>query len=58
MIFDSNFIINKLNNKLNEEQQIKSEEELLTLLQPEKDKDGNVIADTHLPAEDLLVEFS
>lgn len=44
MIFDSNFIINKLNNKLNEEQQIKSEEELLTLLQPEKDKDGNVIA--------------
>ena len=58
MIFDSNFIINKLNNKLNEEQQIKSEEELLTLLQPEKDKDGNVIADTHLPAEDLLVAFS
>jgi len=58
MIFDSNFIINKLNNKLNEEQQIKSEEELLTFLQPEKDKDGNVIADTHLPAEDLLVAFS
>lgn len=58
MIFDSNFIINKLNYKLNEEQQIKSEEELLTLLQPEKDKDSNVIADTHLPAEDLLVAFS
>lgn len=58
MIFDSNFIINKLNNKLNEEQQIKSEEELLALLQPKKDKDGNVIADTHLPAEDLLVAFS
>lgn len=58
MIYNSKYILDKLNGKLNEEQQIKSEEELLTLLQPEKDEDGNVTTDTHLPTEDLLVAFS
>lgn len=58
MIYNSTYIIDKLNSKLKEEQQIHSEEELLSLLQPEKDKDGNVVSDTHLPTEDLLVAFS
>lgn len=58
MIYNSKYILDKLNGKLNEEQQIKSEEELLTLLQPEKDEDGNVTTDTQLPTEDLLVAFS
>lgn len=58
MIFNSKYVLDKLNNKLNEEQQIKSEEELLNLLKPQKDKDGSVIADTSLPTEDLLIAFS
>ena len=58
MIFDSKYIIEKLNKKLEEEQQISSEQDLLNLLQPQKDEDGNVVADTRLPTEDLLVAFS
>ena len=58
MIYNSEYILGKLNSKLKEEQQIRSEKELLDLLEPQKDEKGNVIADTHLPAEDLLVAFS
>ena len=58
MIYDSEYILDMLNRKLKEEQQIHSEKELLDLLQPRKDEEGNVIADTHLPTEDLLVAFS
>ena len=58
MIYNGNYILDKLNSKLKEEQQLKSEEELLDLLKPQKDKDGNLVSDTHIPAEDLLVAFS
>ena len=58
MIYNGNYILDKLNSKLKEEQQLKSEEELLDLLKPQKDEYGNVAADTHIPAEDLLVAFS
>ena len=58
MIYNSEYILGKLNSKLKEEQQIRSEKELLDLFEPQKDEKGNVIADTHLPAEDLLVAFS
>ena len=58
MIYDSEYILDMLNRKLKEEQQIHSEKELLDLLEPRKDEEGNVIADTHLPTEDLLVAFS
>ena len=54
MIYDSKYIIEKLNEKLKEEQHLSSEQDLLNLLQPQKDDD----ADTHLPTEDLLVAFS
>ena len=57
MIYDSKYIIEKLNKKL-EEQHLSSEQDLLNLLQPQKDDDGYVVADTHLPTEDLLVAFS
>ena len=58
MIIDSNYIIERLNKKMREKQQITSEQDFLNLLQPQKDEDGNVIADTHLPTEDLLEAFS
>ena len=58
MIYDSKYIIEKLNKKLKEEQHLSSEQDLLNLLQPQKDDDGHVVADTHLPTEDLLVAFS
>lgn len=58
MTFDSQYIIDKLNKKLHEDQQIKSETELLNLLQPEKDETDKVIADTHIPTADLLEAFS
>lgn len=58
MVFDSKYIIERLNKKLKEEQQIGSEQDLLNLLRQKKDEDGNVIADTYLPTEDLLVAFS
>ena len=58
MIYDSNYIIEKLNKKLEEEQHLSSEQDLLNLLQPQKDDNGYVVADTHLPTEDLLVAFS
>ena len=55
MIYNSEYILGKLNSKLKEDQKIRSEKELLDLLEPRKDEEGNVIADTHLPTEDLLV---
>jgi len=58
LIYDSEYILDKLNRMLKEEQQIHSEKELLDLLEPKEDEEGNVIADTHLPTEDLLVAFS
>ena len=58
MIYDSKYIIEKLNKKLEEEQHLSSEQDLLNLLQPQKDDNGYVVADTHLPTEDLLVAFS
>lgn len=58
MIYNSKYILDKLNNKLKEEQQIMSEEELLNLLNPQTDEDGRVITDTNLPTEDLLIAFS
>ena len=58
MVFNSQYIIDKLNSSLKEDQQIVSEKELLDLLEPKKDSAGNVVADTHLPTEDLLGGFS
>lgn len=54
MIYDSKYIIEKLNEKLGKEQHLSSEQDLLNLLQPQKDDD----ADTHLSTKDLLVAFS
>ena len=58
MIYDSKYIIDKLNNKLEEGQRISCEQDFLNLLMPQKDEAGNIIADTHIPTEDLLVAFS
>lgn len=58
MIIDSKYIIEKLNKKLEEDQKVSSEEVLLNLLKPQKDKYGNVIADTQISIEDLLTVFS
>ena len=58
MIYNSKYILDKLNSKLKDEEHITSEESLLDLLEPKEDEDGNVTADTHLPTEDLLVAFS
>ncbi len=58
MIIDSDYIIEKLNKKLKEEKQITSEADLLNLLKPQKDEKGNIVADTTLPTEDMLVAFS
>lgn len=58
MFYDSDYIIGKLNDKLGEKEQITSEDELVTLLAPPTDDDGNVIADSHLPTEKLLAAFS
>lgn len=58
MIYDSKYIIEKLNEKLKEEHHLSSEQDLLNLLQSQKDDDGYVGADTHLPTKDLLVAFS
>ena len=38
MIYNSEYILGKLNSKLKEEQQIRSEKELLDLLEPQKDE--------------------
>ena len=57
MIYDSKYIIEKLNEKLKEEHHLSSEQDLLNLLQPQKD-DGCVVVDTHLSTKDLLVAFS
>lgn len=57
MIYDSKYIIEKLNEKLGKEQHLSSEQDLLNLLQPQKD-DGCVVADTHPSTKDLLVAFS
>ena len=58
MIIDSDYIIEKLNKRLKEEKQITSEADLLNLLQSQKDEKGNIVADTTLPTEDMLVAFS
>ena len=58
MFFDSQYILNKLNNKREHNQQINSEQELLSLMEPLKDEDGNIIADTQVPTEELLTAFS
>ena len=58
MIFDSQYILNKLNKKRENNQQICSEQELLSLLETLKDEEGNIIADTHVPTEELLIAFS
>ena len=58
MYYDSNYILGKLNSKREEENQIKSEESLIKLLACQTDSDGNVIADTYIPVEDLTGAFS
>ena len=58
MIFDSNYVIEKMNTIVEDNHQVSSEEELLDLLNVQKDEDGNVIANTRIPTEDLLVAFS
>lgn len=58
MFFDSQYILNKLNNKREHNQQINSEQELLSLMESLKDEDGNIIADTQVPTEELLTAFS
>lgn len=58
MIYDSQYVLDKLNSKREKGQQISSEQELLNLLEDLKDGDGNVIADTRMPTKDLLNAFS
>ena len=58
MIFDSSYVLGKLNSKLEDPLHICSEDDLLKCLKPQTDPDGNVIADTSIPAEDLLIAFS
>lgn len=58
MYYDSKYILERLNDGLEMSFQIKSEDDLLMDLEPIKNALGNVIADTHLPTEDLLAAFS
>lgn len=58
MHFDSEYILKKLNDQRTDGDLIQSESELLTLLKPKTDDEGNVIADTHIATEDLLTAFS
>ena len=58
MIYDSNYILKKLNSKRKDEQCINSEDELLNLLQLQKNTEGEEPIDTQLPIEELLVAFS
>lgn len=59
MYFDSEYILNKLNDQCkNNKDQIQSENDLLMLLKPKLDEHGNVIADTHIATADLLTAFS
>ena len=58
MYYDGKYVLERLNDRLEMSLQIKSEDDLLVDLEPIKDAVGNVIADTHLPTEDLLAAFS
>lgn len=58
MFYDSKYIIERLNNKLEERQRVSSEKDLLNLLLPMKDEDGNVVADTFIPTAELLAALS
>lgn len=58
MIYDSTYIIEQLNKILDEDNQVDSEEDLLTGLEPKKDEDGKIISDTILPIESVLASFS
>ena len=58
MYYDSKYFLERLNDGLEMSYQIKSEDDLLMDLEPRKDASGNVIADTHLPTEELLAAFS
>lgn len=58
MIYDSNYIIKKLNEQLSEDQQITEEKNLLDRMQP-KNEDGDTHdEDAHIPLEILLTAFS
>ncbi len=57
MIFDSEYIIEKLNKKRNEEHQISSEGELLELLQPRNEGGDSNLAETEVPMAELLEAF-
>lgn len=58
MYFDSKYILDKLNSRREENEQIVSEENLLTLLAPVIDTHGNVVSDTYIATEELLTAFS
>lgn len=58
MIYDSKFIIDKLNARREETNQIMDEDSLVSLLEPCTDDDGSIVTDTQLPMEDLLAAFA
>lgn len=58
MIYNSNYIIDKLNKSFEKGKLITCEQDLQNQLLPRLDMDGNAIADTHIPTEDLLNAFS
>lgn len=58
MYYDGDYIIEKINSRREEVEQISSEEELVRLLAPKTDDKGSVVADTHIATEELLMAFS
>ena len=58
MIYNSKYIINKLNSRIKEGQQICTEDEVVNILQSQIDDDGNLISNTQFSTEDLLDAFS
>lgn len=58
MVFDSNYVLEKMNSTHKDEPRIESEEALLSLLEPVTDSDGNETASTHLPDKEWLLAFS
>ena len=58
MYYDSDYIIGKLNDILGEKGKFTSEDDLVALLAPQTDADGNEIADFHIPTDNLLAAFS
>lgn len=57
MIYNSEYLISKLNNKLNKEQHISSEQELINFIEPKREEEKNGYS-MYLPTEECLEAFS